>query len=211
MVDLGLVAVLTPEEQRHFIGFLQARPPAISRDLPLLSRRPHRLPAGARPRRRRARRGVRARLVAPAGVHAAGGLAAGWQCSTLFEDTAPSAPLGPLKARGSTAHPGAPPEQRGCVVGPQQPASGGPKVETFPPGLHRGDGRLLCQELPRLRHGHPPRRLAAPPTPHWPCSPSRPRMRDSAHAPPSPRFQATCCGPCSSWCASTASRSRAIT
>ena len=44
--------------------------------------------------------------------------------SALLEDGAPSAALGHLKARGSTAHPGAPPEHLGGLPWPQELASG---------------------------------------------------------------------------------------
>ena len=52
--------------------------------------------------------------------------------STLFEDTAPSAFLGHLKAQAAPTHPRAPPEQLGGSPWPQQPASGRPKVEESP-------------------------------------------------------------------------------
>ena len=46
-------------------------------------------------------------------------------------DTAPSASLEHLKARGSPTHPGAPMEPRGSLAWPQEPASGRPKEEDF--------------------------------------------------------------------------------
>ena len=52
--------------------------------------------------------------------------------STLPEDRAPSAALDHLKPQAAPTRPRAPPQQRGSLPWPQEPASGRPKVEDSP-------------------------------------------------------------------------------
>ena len=71
--------------------------------------------------------------------------------SALYEDPAPSARLVASRARGAPTHPGAQPEQVGGLPWPPHPASGRPKIETFPPPTTRRAKCPMSEEEVRPR------------------------------------------------------------